>query len=210
MTFSEVANEYGIDQNIGSFIPGRFYSLKIEPQLPDLNEVTIPEINDGKPYFDVNPTGLVLFHENWRETTLVLNLRVIPPKIADGLLNGYYNFASRNGLDRLYEVKIEQPTEENELTKVKYTTILKPLNERRSIDQRFYLVTASALADMLRIHSLDYAINKYNTDSIIEAKLIDWDDFGMLVNPLITPKGLFPLPFNIVKVFEEFVHKSLE
>ncbi len=210
MTFSEAANEYGIIQNIGSFIPGRFYSLKIEPVVLDLNEVTIPEINDKKPYYDVNPTGLVLFHENWRETTLILNLRVIPPRIADGLLHGYYNFAQKNGLANLHETTIEKPTAENGLKSARQISKLKPLNERKSIDQSFYLVTASALADMLRIHSLDYAINKYNTDSIREAKLFDWDNFGMLVNPRITPKGLFPVPFNIVKVFEEFVHKSLE
>ena len=198
MTFSDVANEYGIDQNIGSFIPGRFYSLKIEPTAPDLNEMVIPEINDGKPYYDVNPIGLVIFHENWKEKTLILNLRVIPPRISDGLLNGYYRFAQSNGLANLY-----RRNENKELE-------LKPLNERRVIDQRFYMLTPAMLADMLRIHSLDYAINKYNTDSIKEAKLIDWDNFGMLINPRLSVKGLFPLPFNINRVFEEFVKKSLE
>lgn len=193
MTFSEVANEYGIDQNLASFLPGRFYSLKIQPTSPDLNEMLIPEINDGKPYYDVNPTGLVLFHENWKEQTLVLNLRVLPPRVSDGLLRMYYEFSKKNGLINLYE-KDE----------------LKPLNERKLLDQRFYMVTPSMLSDMLRIHNLDYAINKYNTDSIMEAKLIDWDNFGMLVNPTITPKGFFPIPFNIVRVFEEFLQKSLE
>jgi len=210
LSFSEVANEYGVDVNVGSFTPGRFYSLKIEPTSPDLNEGIVLELNNGRPYYDVNPTGLVLYHERWQETTLILNLRVIPPRIADGLLHGYYNFASKNGLENLYNNKIEKPTNENKLKVARRYQEIKPLNERLMINQRFYMVTASALADMLRIHTLDYAINKYNTDSIREAKLIDWDNFGMLVNPRISPKGFFPTPFNIMRVYEEFIEKSLE
>jgi hypothetical protein len=46
-------------------------------------------------------------------------------------------------------------------------------------------------------------------DQILDAKLIDWDNFGMLVNPSLTTDGLYPDPINLVKVYEEFLTNTL-
>jgi hypothetical protein len=188
----EVANQIGISQNRSQFIPGRFYSLRITSQVPNLTEAIVPMLNDGKPYIDLNPLGLVLFHENWKETALVLNLRVIPPTVCSKLLEGYYYFSMQNGLERLFK-----------------DGKLIPLTERSLIDQRFYLVTTSILSQILGISNLNFAINKYNIDRVAEAKLIDWDNFGMLIRPRVDQRGIFPENLTLASVFEDFMTNSL-
>ena len=158
-TYDMVAEDNGIAIGRGSFIPGRFYQFQVDPGVNNINEEIILELNDGRPYYDTKPIGLVFYHDQWQKTALILNLKVIPQSISEALLHGYYNFASKNGLTDLFD------KEDN----------LIPLSERRLIDKRFYMVTPAMLADMLRIRSIQYAINKYNMESILEAKLIDWD-----------------------------------
>lgn len=187
-----VADSVGISQNRTQFIPGRFYSLRIVSEAPNLTESVVPALNDGKPYIDLNPVGLVLFHENWKETALVLNLKVIPPTVSSKLLEGYYYFSMKNGIDRLFK-----------------DGMLIPLSERNLIDQRFYLVTTTILSQILGISNLNFAINKYNIDRVAEAKLIDWDNFGMLINPRIESRGIFPENLPLARIFEGFMTNSL-
>lgn len=188
----EVADQFGISQNRSQFIPGRFYSLRITSQVPNLTENVVPRINDGKPYIDLNPLGLVLFHENWKETALVLNLKVIPPTVSSKLLEGYYQFSMQNGKDKLFK--------EGKLI---------PLSERSLIDQRFYLVNTSILSQIIGISNLNFAINKYNIDRVAEAKLIDWDNFGMLIRPRVDQRGIFPENLTLARIFEDFMTNSL-
>ena len=188
----EVADQMGITQTRSQFIPGRFYSLRITSQVPNLTENLIPFLNDGKPYLDLNPLGLVLFHENWKETALVLNLKVIPPTVSSKLIEAYYQFSMQNGLPNLFK--------EGKLI---------PLSERSLIDQRFYLITTSILSQILGISNLNFAINKYNIDRVAEAKLIDWDNLGMLVRPRVDQRGIFPENLTLVRIFEDFMTNSL-
>jgi hypothetical protein len=67
----------------------------------------------------------------------------------------------------------------------------------------------SILVQMLGLKGLSYAINKYNNDQITGIKLIDWDKFGMLVNPKVSITGLHPEPFNIVEVYNDFLENSI-
>ena len=191
-TFRQVGESFGISQNRSQFLPGRFYYFNIESPLPELDEYSISKLNDGKPYYDLAPCGLVLFHENFKETVLILNLKVIPQQVSQKILEAYYYFSSQNGLSDLFK-----------------DDKLISLNERKLIDKRFYLITTTILSQMLGANSLTYAINKYNIDQIREAKLIDWDNFGMLVRPKFSSFGLFPENLNIEKVFENFIQKSL-
>jgi hypothetical protein len=46
-------------------------------------------------------------------------------------------------------------------------------------------------------------------DQVLEARLIDWDNFGMLVNPTLSVDGLYPDPINLAKVFEDFLTNTL-
>jgi hypothetical protein len=57
---------------------------------------------------------------------------------------------------------------------------------------------------------LTYIVNKYNIDDIISAKLIDWDNFGQLINPRISTYGFFPDPINMAEVFEDFLTNSIQ
>jgi len=187
-----VARDFGIAQKRGEMIPGRFYSLRTQVQVPALTEEYVHAIT-GKNYLDLNPVGLLLFHDNWKETALVLNLKVMPPRASAKILESYWKFSQLNGLNNLFD------KEGN----------LRPIEERRLIDQRFYLITPTALSTILGVNNLNYAINKYNMDQVLEARLIDWDRFGMLVNPTLTVDGLYPDPINLARVYEDFLTNTL-
>lgn len=192
-TLLEVAQEFGIPQNRAQFIPGRIYSLKIVSQVPEITPEIVPLLSEGKPYFDLNPVGLVLFHENWKETAIIVNLKVLPPAVNVKLLESYYRFASINGLTQVFD------KEGN----------LLPLDSRRLLDLRFYMVPPTLLSTISGLSNINYAINKYNIDQIAESRIIDWDQFGMLVNPKLTTFGLFPDPINLEAVFEDFIQNSI-
>jgi hypothetical protein len=187
-----VAKEYGIIQTRGQVIPGRFYSFKTFVPNPNIDENFVYEYN-RRNYLDLNPVGLLLFHDNWKETALILNLKVMPPRASAKILEAYWKFSQLNGLNNLFD------KEGN----------LRPLEERRLIDNRFYLITPTALSTILGVNNLNYAINKYNMDQVLEARLIDWDNFGMLVNPALTVDGLYPDPINLAKVYEDFLTNTL-
>lgn len=192
-TLYEVAQQFGIRQSRSEFLPGRFYSLMIEPEVSEINEQIAPQINDGKPYVDLNPIGLALFHENWKETAIILDLKIMPSPVSAKLLEGYWAFAQLNGMSDLFI--------ENKLIS---------LNARRLIDHRFYLVPPTILNQIVGASNLYYAINKYNMEQIKEAKLIDWDQFGMLVQPKVDVRGIFPQPANLAAIFEQFLTNSFE
>lgn len=187
-----VAQNFGVAQSRGQVIPGRFYSFKTRSEFPSLTEELVYAIS-GKNYLDLNPVGLLLFHDNWKETALVLNLKVMPPRASAKILEAYWRFSQLNGLSNLFD------TDGN----------LRSIEERRLIDQRFYLITPTALSTILGVKNLNYAINKYSMDQVLEAKLIDWDNFGMLVNPTLTVDGLYPDPINLAKVYEDFLTNTL-
>lgn len=191
-SFEQVSREYGILQNRNQIRPGRFYSLKTVSPVPNLTEAVIPSISYGKDYYDLSPVGLLLFHEKWSDVPIILNLRVIPPTVCAKLLEAYYYISSQNGLDTLFK--------EGKLI---------PLEERQLIDKKFYLITTTILSQLIGLNNLNYAINKYNVDDIAEARLIDWDNFGMLVQPKQSAIGIFPDPLNLVRVFEKFISNSI-
>lgn len=189
----EVAQEFGIPQNRAQFIPGRFYSLRIQSPVPDITPEMVPLLTEGRSYLDLNPVGLVLFHENWKETALIVNLKVMPSPVSAKLLEAYYAFSKMNGLSQVFDS----------------TGSLKPLSSRQLLDLRFYLVTPTLLSAITGLNNINYAINKYNIDQILESRIIDWDKFGMLVNPRLSEFGLFPNPINMLRVFEDFIQNSI-
>jgi hypothetical protein len=191
-TLERVAESIGISQTRLQVIPGRFYSFKVKSPIPNLTRESI-QLNFKKPYYDVSPTGLLFFHDNWKETAILLNLKIIPPSIGAKILEAYWNFSKMNGLASLFDRE----------------GALISLEQRRLIDQKFYLLTPSIFSNILGANNLNYAINKYNMDDILDAKLIDWDNFGMLIKPLASTTGLFPNPINLSKVYEDFLTNTL-
>jgi hypothetical protein len=109
------------------------------------------------------------------------------PSRSAKLLEAYYKVSSQNGLPNLFK--------EGKLL---------PLSQRALIDQRFYLYPPTVLSQMVGATNLNYAINKYNIDQIASAKLIDFDNFGKLVNPRIDRRYMFPENLNLAQVYEEF------
>ena len=192
LTLEQVAEEGTVATRF-NMLPGRFYNFNIVPPEVDINEEFIASYTRGKRYIDLNPTGLVFFHENWKETTIVLDLRVIPPPVVEKILHIYWDFSSKNGLANLFDVQGN----------------LSPLYERQIIDQRFYMITPSLLSEIAGADNLYYAINKYSMDDIVSARLIDWDRFGMLINPRLSDRGLLPSPINLATVYEDFLTNSL-
>lgn len=189
-----VADTVGIVQNRSQFIPGRFYSLKISTSVPEITEDLVPLLNDKKRYLDLNPCGLCLYHENWQSSALVLDLKVIPNRISQKFLESFYEFSKINGLQDLFD-------KEGKLI---------PLEQRRLLDKRFYMIPPTILSQLVGAVNLNYAINKYSIDQIIEARLIDWDQYGMLVNPAVEYRGLYPQPANITRIYEDFIANSFE
>lgn len=187
-----VAEQYGIIQNRSQVIPGRFYSFNIVADVPSITEDYVYR-KTGKHYLDLNPTGLLLFHDNWKEVALFLNLKIIPPAAQTKIMEAYWNFSKLNGLSNLFD-------KDNKIIS---------LNDRRLIDQRFYLITPKALSAVVGVNNLNYAINNYNMDKVSSARLIDWDNFGMLVNPKISTHGLYPDPINLGIVYENFLTNTL-
>ena len=188
----EVVQSVGIPQSRDQIIPGRMYGFSVMSPVNDLNPRTVSEINNGRIYYDLNPVGLVLFHQRFKEFSLILNLKVIPPAISSKLLEWYYSFSIQNGLDKYYK-----------------DGSLIPLDQRRLLDQRFQLITPSDLSTLTGVDNLNYAINKYNMDYVAEARLIDWDNFGQLIRPKPTTHGIFPDPVNLGKIYEDFITNSI-
>lgn len=192
LPLNAVVEQYGITQNRAQVIPGRFYSFKIVADVPAITESYVYQ-KTGKSYLDLNPTGLLLFHDNWKEVALFLNIKIMPPDAQVKVMEAYWNFSKLNGLSNFFDKDGK----------------LKDLTERQLIDQRFYLITPTALSTILGVNNLNYAINNYSMDKVAEAKLIDWDNFGMLVNPQISTHGLYPNPINLGRVYEEFLTNTL-
>jgi hypothetical protein len=188
-----VSEKVGIPQTRNQLIPGRFYSFKIKSPSPNLNMNIISEYTGGKYYIDLNPTGLVLFHENWREKLVMLNLKALPPVVSRKLLETYWEFSKLNGLAELFN----------------QDGSIIDLEERRLLDKRFYLITATILKQLLGLNNINLAINKYNIDDIIMAKLIDWDQFGQLVNPRVSNFGIFPEGINLQVLYEDFISTNV-
>ena len=192
LPLNAVTEQYGITQNRGQVVPGRFYSFRVVADVPAITESYVYQ-KTGKSYLDLSPTGLLLFHDNWKEVALVLNIKIIPPVIQAKVMEAYWAFSKLNGLSNLFD-------KENKLLDI---------NERRLLDQRFYLITPTALSTFLGVNNLNYAINNYDMDNIAEAKLIDWNNFGMMVNPKISTHGFYPDPINLAKVYENFLTNTL-
>lgn len=186
------AEDVGLIQTRAQVIPGRFYKLTARVDVPQITSEWVYQ-KTGKNWIDLDPVGLLLFHDNWKEVALVLNLKVIPPQVQAKVLEAYWNFSKLNGLANLFN-------QDNQL---------RPLEERRLIDQRFYLITPTALSTILGVNNLNYAISTYRMDQVISARLIDWDNFGSLVNPAISDYGFYPKPANLAQIYENFLTNTL-
>jgi len=193
LTLEQVADSEGIPVSADNILPGRFYSLKVLPPAETITADIVAQVT-GKDYLDLMPTGFVFFHPRWIEnrTIIMLNLRAIPSRVADKILEIFHRFSSKNGMDRLFD------KDDN----------LLPLAQRRTLDLPFYHITPTQLSQLVGATNLNYAINKYSIGEIANARLIDWDRYGSLVTPKLSLKGIYPVPIDIESVYNRFIQNS--
>jgi hypothetical protein len=199
-TYSQVFFEFGESIPPTNILPGHFYSLVNTPQV-NINESTIPtsfgewsktptQYVTEKQYFDVNPVGLALYHENWRQRTLIINLKIIPPVFRAKLLAAYY-FISEKFISNLYQ-----------------NDKLIPFNERGTLNLPFYGISQAVLQQVSGLN-LNYAINKYRVEDLNTIRFLDWDKFGELPFANIEDRGLiFARGFDLSDIFEVFEQKQ--
>lgn len=194
-TLDQVADSVGKVIPSDHIIPGRFYSFEVMTPLAYLDGSSLPSLAGNKPYYNLNPVGFVFFHQHWLDNRkiVMLDLKVIPPIVVAKLLEAYYHLCSQYGMDRLYD----------------NAGVLKPLTERRSLDLPFYRITPTQMCEMLPgLNSLNYAINTYKIQDVARARLIDWDQYGSMIQPKVSTRGMYPDPIDMEEVFNGFIQNA--
>ena len=207
-TFSQVFEEYGVPMNRGEIIPGHFYSFSIE--IPNLNESWIPrstqeyrENPEGyiteKQYFDLNPCGLMLHHERWREFAIMINIKSISPILRAKFLAAHYQVAKPIVQKMYFESTENGKTVEQ----------LLPFKERGTKNAPLYGISQDLLQTVTGLN-LNYSINKYNLEAVRNARLLDWDRFGELPFAAIESRGMMMAPNigTILDIFDRFEQKQ--
>jgi len=202
--FSQSMQLYGTSISRSDIMPGHYYMLEI--QLPNLSTGWIPNSEEdwkedpsqyitNRPYFDLNPMGLIFAHPNWKTTALILNLKVIPPKYREVLIVAHINLIEQN-LDRLG--LWDDDTE------------LKTIEDRKRMNLPMFGITPKMLEDLTGF-KLGFAISGYKLDKITGAKLLDWDHIGELPQANIDTTGLAFAngAFDISSIFTQFENKQL-
>lgn len=203
-TFTQSFYEHGVDISRTDILPGHYYSFDVP--IPNFNDEMIPrsieEWNENpgayitnREYFDLSPTGLVFYHDNWKDTALILNLKVIPPKYRSAIILAHLNLIEKN-LDRLglFDKGINK---------------LISIEERKKMNLPLFRVTP-AMIEELTGFKLSHAMNGYKLDKIQRAKLLDWDNIGELPKAVIDTRGLALSPsiMDISSVFDNFENKQ--
>lgn len=200
-TFSQSFVQFGSLISKAQIRPGYYYTFNVT--IPNLNENWIPDNKQiweenptyfitEKNYYDLTPTGLLLYHENWKEVALIVNLKVMPPILRSKVINAHHFLIEK------YIERLEKRDEKGKISLI-------PFNERESLNAPFYGVTPSLLRTVSNI-DVSYAINKYRISDITNARLLDWDKIGELPLAKVESTGLIfsPGTQNLAEVFEIF------
>lgn len=200
--------QYGVDSNRNELLPGHYYSLDapiegfdkkwIPNNIDEFKENPEAYITD-KPFVDLNPIGLIFYHNHWKENALMLNLKIIPPQFRAALVMTHINII-KDSLDRIGALE----EDENGNSK------LISLNERKMLNLPMYRITPSILEQVSGI-KIGYAMSGYSLDRVTRAKLLDWDKIGELPLANIETRGLqfAPSIFEISDIFNKFENNQL-
>jgi len=202
--FSQSMALHGIDVGRSDVMPGHYYMFEIP--VPNFNLGWIPNSEEewkedpdafitNRQYYDLNPMGLVFAHPKWKETALILNLKVIPPNHRAALVMAHINIIEEN-LGRLgvWDDDME----------------LASIRDRKNMNLPMFGITPKTLEDFTGF-KLGYAISGYKLNKITRAKLLDWDKIGELPHANIDTTGLALAPgaFDITTIFKHFENKQL-
>jgi hypothetical protein len=202
--FSQSFAEYGIDVGRNDVMPGHYYAFQIpaggidSSWIPN-NTEEWKENPEGfitnREYYDTNPVGLVFAHNKFKDTALILNLKVIPPAHRAAIIIAHINLIEEN-LDRLgvWDDDME----------------LASIRDRKMMNLPMFGITPS-LIEHLTGFKLGYALSGYKLSKISKAKLLDWDHIGELPLANIDTVGLTLAPgaFDITSIFKNFENKQL-
>ena len=203
-TISQSFYEHGVNVGRNDILPGHYYTFEIP--VTNFNSSLIPNSEEewkedpelyitSRNYFDMIPAGLVFAHEKWKETALILNLKVVPPKYRAAIVMAHINLIEDN-LDRLgvFDEDMEMAS----------------IEDRKRMNLPLFRVTPKMIEQITGI-KLGYAINGYKLDKVIRAKLLDWDHIGELPLANIDTKGLAMSTgaLDLSSIFNKFENKQL-
>lgn len=200
--YTEIFEQYGEDVARNELLPGHYYSVDI--RYDNFNENRIPssmeewKLNPSfylttEKHLDFNPTGLVFNHDDWKNSVLMLNLKVIPPKYKTKLIMAHLNLIESD-LE-----KIDAFSKRNKLS----------INERKKVNLSIFKITPSILEQATGI-KIGYAMNRYKIDKINNVRVLDWNNIGELPLANVETNGLkyASAAFNISTVFNTFEEKQ--
>jgi hypothetical protein len=202
--FSQSFAEYGVDTTRNDVMPGHYYALQIP--YTNLNSSHIPNSEEefkenpnmyvtNRNHFDMNPIGLVFAHEKYKETALILNLKVIPPSYRAAIIMTHINIIEEN-LDRLGLWDDDAD--------------LASIRDRKMMNLPMFGITPKIIEQRTGF-KIGYAISGYKLNKITSAKLLDWDNIGELPMASIDTAGLIMTSgaFDITTVFNTFENKQI-
>lgn len=152
-------------------IPGHFYTFGVVNRVPNdfvpnLSETQTPsqmvQYNHKKPYYDNRPVCLSLGNDGVGGE-IILNLKMIPPKIRSVILRKYLG-AVQNQIFQFYDGEELIP----------FTERLK-----RQAMSPFLTVNTAFLSALTSIN-LSFGLNKYQREQMANVKLIDWENVSMV------------------------------
>jgi hypothetical protein len=203
--FSQSFAEFGIDVSRTDVMPGHYYAFQIP--VTNFNSSWIPNSEEdwkenpeqyitNREYYDMNPVGLVFAHEKWKETALILNLKVIPPRHRANIIMAHINLIEEN-LNRLgvFDDDVELAT----------------IEDRKRMNLPMFSITPKMIEHITGF-KIGYAISGYKLNKITRAKFLDWDHIGELPLANIDTIGLAMSPgsFDIMSIFNNFENKQIK
>lgn len=181
---------------MAKLIPGHFYAFSVvnrvpNDMVPNLSETRSPAqlktYNLKRPYYDNSPVCLSLGNDG-TGGEIVLNLKVIPPKMRSIIIRRYLG-AVKDRLPLFYQ-----------------DSELMPMRQRLAQDggksiQPFLGVNVAFLSKLTGIN-LSFGLNKYQREQMAYLGLIDWEDVSKIEkidyrnDPTVAVKTPFALLLN--------------
>mgnify|MGYP001163794874 FL=1 len=195
--YSQIFKEFGSGIARNSIVPGHYFSFNIE--VPNISREWIPNSKEeykaepakyitSKPYYDLNPTGLVLYHNKWKDNLIMINLKVIPPKYHPTIINAHLNIIE-SSLDKIGGIEGD----------------LVPIEERLKMNLPMYGITSKIISQSTGIN-LNESICAYKLDMVKSASMLDWNNIGELPMSLVDTSGmvLASSAYNVNRIYDLF------
>ena len=203
-TLSQSFDEYGESISRSDVIPGHYYSFSIP--IPNFNENWIPNsISEyaenpsayitSRQYYNLNPIGLSFYHEKWKDTCLILDLKVVPPVYRSKIVMTHLNLVEKSLTDI---GAFEDPLN------------MVPFKDRGQLNTSLFRITPSILEQATGL-KLKHAITGVKLSRVSKALILDWNNVGEIPTAGIDTRGISIAKglYDISRVFQQFETKQL-